>query len=163
MGVGKTTIGKRLARRLNLDYCDLDQYIEDSEKQLINAIFADRGELAFRELEQNALIKITNPEIVVSTGGGAPCHFDNLDKMLNAGIVVWLSMEPKILIKRLLPGRSKRPVLANLSEDEVLGFVENQLQEREAFYQKAHIRFDSANMNQEKMDRLVMEIQNYSK
>lgn len=163
MGVGKTTIGKRLARRLNLEYCDLDEYIVKSENQSINELFAERGEQGFRELEREALVKITDSKIVISTGGGAPCFFDNLDIMLKNGIVVWLSMEPKVLINRLLSGKSKRPLLANLPEAEVLGFVENQLQERETFYQKAHISFDSANMNSEKMDRLVMEIQNYSK
>ena len=163
MGVGKTTVGKRLARRLNLEYCDLDEYIVKSENQSIKEIFAERGEPAFRKLERDALLKITDPEIVISTGGGAPCFFDNLDKMLESGIVVWLSMEPKMLINRLVSGKAKRPLLANLPEGDVLGFVENQLQEREAFYQKAHIRFDSANINQEKMDKLVVEIQNYSK
>ena len=163
MGVGKTTVGKRLARRLGFDYCDLDEYIVKSESQSINEIFAERGEPAFRDLEREALIKITDPKIVISTGGGTPCYFDNLDKMLNSGIVVWLTMEPKMLINRLLAGKSKRPLLANVPEDEVLDFIENQLEEREAFYQKAHIRVDSSNMNQEKMDRLVVEIQDYSK
>lgn len=163
MGVGKTTVGKRLALRLNLDYCDLDEYIVKSENQSINDIFAERGELAFRELERQALAKITDPEIVFSTGGGAPCYFDNLDKMLDSGIVVWLTMEPKMLINRLVSGKSKRPLLANLPEGEVLSFIENQLKEREVFYQKAHIHVDSSNMNKDKMDNLVKEIQNYSK
>ena len=163
MGVGKTTMGKRLAQRLNLKYGDLDEYIVKSENQSINEIFTQRGEPGFRELEREELIKITDSNILISTGGGTPCYFDNLDKMLKSGIVVWLTMEPKMLINRLVSGKANRPLLANLPEDEVLSFVENQLQEREAFYQKAHIHVDASNMNREKMDKLVIEIQNYSK
>src|SRR5690554_3572791 len=114
MGVGKTTIGKRLARRLNMKYCDLDQYIESHTKLSISEIFAERGEAHFRILERKALENITDTNLIIATGGGAPCHFDNLTTMRQKGIVVWLNMDLKILINRLISAKAQRPLLANL-------------------------------------------------
>ena len=163
MGVGKSTIGKRLARRLDFAYTDLDERIVTSENQTIKEIFAERGELAFREIERKTLEQISDSKIVISTGGGAPCYFDNMDKMLRSGIVIWLTMKPKMLINRLMTGKYSRPLLADLSENEMLNFIENQLDEREAFYQRAHIHVDVSSMNREKIDKLIGEIEHYSR
>ncbi|NEN24463.1 shikimate kinase [Cryomorpha ignava] len=163
MGVGKTTIGKRLSRRLEYAYCDLDAQIELETKSSISALFAEKGEAAFRKIESEVLSNIPNNGTVISTGGGAPCHNDNLDFMLKAGIVVWLKMSPEMIVSRLLPGKAKRPLIAKLKDDELLDFVKAHLRKREPTYSRADISLDVNNMDSKKMDDLAHIVSIYSK
>ena len=80
MCVGKTTVGRDLARRLGLRFYDLDWYIEERFHKRISAIFAEEGEAHFRDLERRMLHEVAQFEdIVLSCGGGTPAHFDNMD------------------------------------------------------------------------------------
>lgn len=163
MGVGKTTIGKRLARRLELAYCDLDTQIELETRFSISALFAAKGEEGFRKIESEVLTSISNQDSVIATGGGAPCHNDNIDFMLKTGTVVWLKMSPEMIVSRLLPGKAKRPLIAGLSDDELLEFVKAHLRKREPTYSRAHITVDVNSMDSKKMDDLAQMISAYSK
>lgn len=146
MGCGKTTLGEALAATLGVDFVDLDHYIEASCAMSVSAIFATRGEGAFRAMEREALLELSRRgDVVVACGGGTPCQGGCMEAMLGGGTVVWLTVSEQRLVARLaLPGQqAKRPLLAGKSRDELRAFVHTALAAREPFYAKAHFRFDA--------------------
>lgn len=163
MGVGKTTIGKKLASRLSFDFLDLDVEIEKSHQKSISQIFAERGEAYFRQIEREKLLEINGQNTIIATGGGSPCFDNNIQIMLKKGIVVWLQLDAVKIAGRLVNSKSTRPIIAHLPEEEVFQFVEKQLNEREKFYRMAHIQFDVFNLNKKKLDKLISKINGYTK
>jgi shikimate kinase len=138
MGAGKTTVGKALAKALNLQFYDLDWYIESRMHMTVKQIFDERGEEGFRKIEHNMLHEVAEFEdVVISCGGGTPCFFDNIDYMNQQGETVYLKATPDVLYGHLKMGRTVRPLLLNKTPDEVKDFVSRQLAEREPFYTKA--------------------------
>jgi len=102
MGSGKTTVGKLLARSLSLEFIDLDAYIENKYRKTISALFAGKGEEEFRKIESQALHEVAQFEdVVISTGGGAPCYLDNMALMNQAGTTVYIKADPEELAARL--------------------------------------------------------------
>ena len=102
MGVGKTTLGKALADRTGLSFIDLDLFIEGRYRKTIRQIFEAEGEEAFREIERRALHEVAEFEdIVLSTGGGTPCFFDNMTYMNRVGTTVYLKASPEALTERI--------------------------------------------------------------
>ena len=96
MGVGKTTLGKALADRTGLSFIDLDLFIEGRYRKTIRQIFEAEGEEAFREIERKALHEVAEFEdIILSTGGGTPCFFDNMTYMNSVGTTVYLKASPR--------------------------------------------------------------------
>jgi shikimate kinase len=138
MGSGKSTLGKRLARKIDYNFLDMDQEIVKNEEQTVSEIFTNKGELYFRNLETE-LLQGLDPDsnLVVATGGGAPCFGSNIDIMNAKGVTVYLKMSPACLAGRLYNARAVRPLIANLSSDELLGYIETKLAEREPCYEKA--------------------------
>jgi len=148
MGSGKTTIGKTLANVLNYSFIDLDLLIESKLQKTISEIFAEFGEMKFREMEKAALESTFSLEnVVVATGGGTPCFFDNLAKINENGISVYLKMNLEILLGRLKSKIEKRPLLKNRNSNELRTYIENTLSEREIFYQKAHFTIVCNNLS----------------
>jgi shikimate kinase len=143
MGSGKTTIGKLLAKKMNLQFVDIDLFIENRYRKSITAIFAEKGEAGFREIERRTLQEIAGFEnIVISTGGGLPCFFDNMDVMNAVGTTIYLKTNVKELVSRLITGKQKRPLIKDKSAAELYEFVDQNLQKREPFYNKAAIIFE---------------------
>ena len=102
MGAGKTTLGKAFARRMELEFIDLDWYIEERFHRSIPQLFAERGEEGFRLLERNMLHEAGEFEnVVISVGGGTPCFFDNMDYMNRQGMTVFLDVNIDVLFRRL--------------------------------------------------------------
>lgn len=140
MGSGKSTIGSSLARRLRYRFVDLDHLIETETGKSITRIFAEDGEEYFRNLEHSYLQTFTkNGNTVISTGGGTPCHHNNMDFMNANGITVYLSPTPDILVGRLANARSSRPLVANKSRTELLEYIVETLKIRDEFYTRANV------------------------
>ena len=93
MGAGKTTLGKAFAREMSLNFIDLDWFIEERFHKTVQQLFLERGEDGFRELERKMLHEVAEFEdVVVSTGGGTPCFFDNMEYMNDCGDTVFLDI-----------------------------------------------------------------------
>ena len=146
MGSGKTTWGKKIASAFGLPFIDLDHEIVDYIGMSIPDYFEAYGEDSFRQLENDFLKRQQGRIGIISTGGGTPCYFDNMNWMCENGLVIYLYHTPKSLWSRLSQSDvSKRPVLQGLSGDELLQFIENKLSEREVYYDRSHIKVEQIN------------------
>lgn len=160
MGCGKTTVGKLLATELGFRFVDMDQHLEEKLFKTVSDIFAENGEEEFRKLEQNCLHEVAEFEdTIISTGGGAPCFFDNVEYMNTHGLTVYLKMSPEELADRLENSRpNKRPLIAGKKGEELKQFIADGLSKRESFYNKASLAVHGNNEN------IVSEIiENYKK
>lgn len=138
-GSGKTTIGKKLASVLALDFHDMDHMIEMFQGKTIPQIFAEEGEDYFREVEKKVL-KDTDvfQNAVISTGGGVPCFFDNMEVLKKAGTTVYLKVSAEELFKRL-EHMEGRPLLDGKKKDALLEELNAKLAHRAQFYEQADI------------------------
>ncbi len=140
MGAGKTTLGKAFARQMNISFIDLDWYIEERFHKTIGELFTERGETGFRELERNMLHEVAEFEnVVISTGGGAPCFFDNMEFMNRVGKTVFLD----VLFRRLRVAKQQRPILQGKEDDELKAFIVQALEKRAPFYTQAQYIFNA--------------------
>ena len=156
MGCGKTTWSRKLAAHLGYDFIDLDQLLEEQAGITIAEYFSTHGEEAFRILESEVLKQTpyTN-NTVVSTGGGLPCFFDNMDWMNTHGKTVYIKLSPKTLVDRLEKGKAKRPLLSDKHGDELLAFITEKLAEREPYYLQAKYIADGINLSVEGLEALI--------
>ena len=137
MGCGKSFFSKKLSEIISMDFIDLDDLIESKEKKSIADIFLINGEEYFRKIENielNSLVK--KKEYIISTGGGTPCFFKNINLMNNFGITVYLKKNPKSLYDNLIKSNKKRPVFDSFkTKNEFF----NNFKYREQFYLKSKI------------------------
>ena len=138
MGSGKSTIGRLLSDKINMPFIDMDDYIEKQEGRRIKDIFDLQGENIFREIERTALIELMEikESTIISTGGGAPCYFDNMNKINENGMSFYLRVGRQVLTNRLR-NDNERPLLENKTQKELFRFVDIKLSERERFYNQA--------------------------
>ena len=157
MGAGQSTIGRRLANRMQLPFIDLDDAFESKFKYSIPRFFDHFGEDRFRELENRCLNEIINDheDAVISTGGGTACFYENMKLMNKKGISVYIKMHPKSLAQRLKSARRLRPVIRDVQNNEMQSFVESQLHEREAFYKLATITVKGENFDLDELVKLI--------
>jgi len=138
MGSGKSTLGKELASRLSLFFLDMDQFIEKKYLKVVPDIFREEGEKEFRIKEQACLLEISSMEnVVVATGGGAPCFFDNMDIMNRTGCCVFLDVESKELAARLMKADVVRPLIQAEPADELVQTIESMMRKRRPYYERA--------------------------
>ncbi|MDR3061370.1 MAG: shikimate kinase [Dysgonamonadaceae bacterium] len=160
MGSGKTTIGKLLAKRAGLQFVDLDLFIENRYHKSIEQLFSEKGESGFREIERRALEEVAGFEdIVISTGGGAPCFFDNMTLMNQRGLTVYLKVSESGLAERLNYMKHNRPLIKDKNEDELKIFISESLGKRELFYNQAKLRLDAEQLlDEEDVDNIVISL-----
>lgn len=148
MGAGKTTLGKMLAREMSLDFIDLDCYIENRYRKTISALFQERGEEGFRLLEQRMLHEVAEFEdVLISSGGGTPCFFDNMQYMKKQAVTVYLKASPEVLAAHLRMGKQQRPLIAQKSDEELNQFICESLRLREPYYLQADRIFNIARLD----------------
>jgi shikimate kinase len=140
MGTGKTTVGRLVAERLGRRFLDLDSLVESTAGRPIADIFRSEGEAGFRRLESESLARaLGEPGVVLATGGGAACREPNLTTMLERGRVVALSISAEEAVRRV--GKDpKRPLIHGATLEQ----VRELLAAREPFYDRAHVRVDTA-------------------
>jgi len=147
MGSGKSTIGRLMAQNLGVSFIDLDQLIERESGLSVTDLFAQKGVIYFRKLEQSLLkqVLLQNSSYVLSTGGGTPSYGDNMSLILSAADhVVYLQMSVSALVDRLIVEKATRPLIAHLPDQDLPEFIGKHLFERLPFYAKAstHVLVD---------------------
>jgi shikimate kinase len=138
---GKSTLGKKIAKALNLSFVDLDKHIEQSEKMSISSLFNKKGENHFREMERYYLRSVIQKEkgLIMSTGGGTACFFDNMEYMNMQGITLYLKAELSILIERNTKNKRFRPLFNNSNNEDIARKISQMLHERGPYYEKSKI------------------------
>ncbi|HCI55800.1 MAG TPA: shikimate kinase [Bacteroidales bacterium] len=156
MGSGKTTVGKKLASLKNWRFIDLDEEIENKEGKSIGRIFSENGEKYFRKIEAE-ILRGLSPEVdtVISVGGGTPCFYNNMDYMLEQGIVIYLKLSPDEIKSRIEKDDTERPLLKGIEEKDMIDFIERKLKEREEYYNKAHIITSGYNVDVKKINEEI--------
>lgn len=141
MGSGKSTTGKRLAKKLDLHFVDLDHYIEQRENKTIDFIFSQEGEESFRNIEAYSLVEVLYlvEPTVVALGGGTICFGNNLQLVKNKGLLIYLELTVSELADRLKRSQKKRPLLKQIKDEDLTDFISNKLKLREPFYRQAQL------------------------
>lgn len=138
MAAGKTTLGKALAKDLGLQFVDLDLYIESRYHATVSQIFAERGEEGFRQIERNMLHEVAEFEdVIIATGGGTPCFFDNMEYMNAQGTTVFLDVSVDVIFTRLTIARTQRPLVAGKTDEELRSYITETLNRRLPYYSRA--------------------------
>lgn len=139
-GAGKTKIGKRLARRLNLPFYDTDSLFEQKYQLSIPDFFQKYGENAFRICENAVLNEaLALPDAVIATGGGTPCYFDAMEKINEVAVSIYIQLAPASLCTRLLNSHKVRPLTHGKNPAQMLEYVRETLISRENFYCQAKL------------------------
>jgi shikimate kinase len=156
MGCGKSTLGKKLAHRLGVQFVDMDDYLEERNYKTIPQIFAEEGEPEFRKKERKVLEELAEfTNVVIATGGGAPCFFDNIDLMNRTGKTVFLNMAPSILASRLMHSKTERPLIKGKSKAELIAFIDETLKKRRLFYEKAQYQITNPDIELDQVLKIL--------
>ena len=128
---------------MGYDFVDMDRWIEESTGMTVPEIFKTHGEPWFRKQERNAITELGKKEdVVIATGGGAPCHGVNMDLMKQSGLTIYLKLSPEALLSRLKVSKNRRPLLEGKSEEEMRQTIKEMLHHREPFYSNADMIID---------------------
>lgn len=141
MGSGKSHVSKILSEKLNFKLIDLDKEISKRNKMTIPEIFDKKGEIYFRKLERETLEEILASEknVILSLGGGTPVYYNNMEIINHNSKSVFLRASVATLAERLSKQKEKRPLIANIADENLAEFIAKHLFERNDFYNKAQI------------------------
>ena len=155
MGVGKTTIGKRLAKELSYNFVDVDKLIEIKEGCSINHIFKKKSEKYFRKLECNiSLVELKKKNTVISLGGGAFLNKSIRQAVKNSALSFWLDVSVYKLINRLKKNK-KRPLLYNKNLSETINKI---YLDRKTTYNEADFRIRCNFLKPEKIVNKILKL-----
>jgi len=159
MGSGKTHWGKLLSAKLHLPFRDLDTLIVQKEQKSIADVFSEKGEEYFRYQEKQTLEELINEEesFVLSCGGGTPCFFNNIELMKKSGKVLWLNTSIDVLKERLLKERMSRPLIRDVSEEELRRYIVRKLTERKLYYEQADAMVNEESITLEELIRSLLQ------
>jgi shikimate kinase len=144
---GKSTLGRQLAKQLNFQFVDMDDLIVNQELSSVFEIFKYKGEDYFRQVESKILKSVKpNQNLIIATGGGVPCFFDNMDFIKANGISIFLNVPPEDLLKRIQKSEgNNRPLIDKRKTDEILlDELKKRYESRLQFYQQADIQIDGS-------------------
>ena len=149
MGSGKTLVSKELNILNNFKIFDLDTEISKQNNRSITEIFKEKGEIFFRKTEKEVLEKILSTEknIILSLGGGTPCYYNNINRINEKTFSVFLKTNVKTLTQRLSSEKDKRPLIQNISNEDLPEFIAKHLFERNPFYNQAKITINTDNLS----------------
>jgi shikimate kinase len=157
MGSGKSHWAPQLGHYFGMPHYDLDLEIEQAEGKRTAEIFEQQDETYFRRRESEVLQQwLQHDDYVMACGGGTPCFFDNMDRMLQSGIVVWLKEEASVIKARLLEGRAQRPLISQMDEAALEIFIATKLTERDAFYRRAHLIIENTALPVDALAHLII-------
>lgn len=161
MGSGKTTVGQALAKRLGRPFVDTDAEVERMLGMSLPDIFANLGEAAFREAEQDALSDALRPldPIVLATGGGTPCAEGAMEWMRRRSLVIALQPPMETLLHRLEESPQTRPLIQGKSGSELKLWVERMMLTRAACYGSAHVTWKQDLTSEEALDDALASVQ----
>ncbi len=161
MGCGKSTIANRLSKITNIPYVDLDKIIEERTKLSINKIFEQQGEIYFRKLEHEVFVELLNsPEkIIIGLGGGTPCYANNHELLKGDNITsIYLKASIETLFERLVSNKSKRPLIADKSDEEMKDFIAKHLFDRSFYYNQAQHKINIDGKTKDETTQDVLDI-----
>ncbi len=157
MGVGKTTIGAKLAEKTKRYFLDCDAEIEDFENRNIKEIFAESGEKYFREIEKKIIreIILRDEEIVLSLGGGAFIDDDTRNLLKEKAVIIWLYASIETILHRV-GNKNTRPLLNQKNKRQIL---EELVAKRYPIYAEADLKFDTSEINHDSLiSKIIREI-----
>lgn len=159
MGSGKSHISKILSEKLNFRLIDLDKEISRRNKLTIPEIFEKKGEIYFRKLEREALEEIlaTEENVILSLGGGTPAYYNNMEIINSNSKSVFLKASVGTLSERLSKQKEKRPLIANIPDENLPEFIAKHLFERNIFYSKAQFNVNTDNRDPEEIVAEIIE------
>lgn len=139
MGCGKSSVGHAFSSYLKHHFYDIDDLICKKKKKSISEIFKKNGELFFRKIEHKTLKEFLKnyKSYILSSGGGTPCHYENINIMNEKACTVYLRSGASSLFERLRLQRETRPIISHLDDQSLLRFINNQLSERRGIYERA--------------------------
>jgi len=145
MGVGKTAVGRVLAKKLNRGFMEIDSLIEQKAGKPISEIF-QQGEIAFRELEIEVAKEVSQKErVVIACGGGIVLNQINIDRLRQKSVIVYLTASPAVILSRVLNSGEERPLLK--TADRALA-IQELLKFRKPLYERAaDIKIDTSKLN----------------
>lgn len=157
MASGKSAVGKILAKKLNVQFIDLDSFIEEREQISIKEIFEMKGEIYFRKKEGEYLLELLNlnESSVISLGGGTPCYGNNMDFIKNKAISFYLKASIDTIFDRLKNETSQRPLVASIGTENLKEYIAKHLFERAPYYDKAD---HTISVNQKSVNQVIDEI-----
>lgn len=163
MGVGKSTIGKKLARQLNFDFIDLDDIFEQKYKISIDSFFNKYDEELFRKLEHDMLLEtFLDSNAVISTGGGTPCFHNAMEKINSVGYSVYIKMPPVTIVHRLSTAKRKRPLIEGIPKEELQNVIKKKLKLRHPVYKMAHLHIDGIDVDISELATTITKMANLS-
>ena len=157
MGSGKSYWGRKLSEKLNLPFFDLDEQVVSHEGKSISEIFTVHGEEYFRLQEKNTLHLLTesHDSFIMATGGGTPCYFNNIEYMHLSGTTVWINTSQDELFRRLILEKEKRPLISELTDEQLQGFISKKYSDRRIYYEQADMIIDDETLD---LDKLIQKV-----
>lgn len=156
MGSGKSFWAEKLCTALNFSAFDLDKEIEKSESKTVAEIFAEDGEEYFRKKENEVLKDFESENnFILSTGGGTPCFYDNINWMNEQGITIWIDEPVEIIAERLQKEKAHRPLIASVHNDDLKDFLANMRDKRKPFYTQAKFHLTGSNISEKDFLKII--------